>query len=301
MNASRLIVLSIALSPAILLGQKKEDILSIQRDVANMDDRVKQLQKTLDEKTAALTALLQQSIDASNKASAAVAAMQHNLDQKLAEQQTKLVAPVATLGSKVDEMSADFGAVRENVKELVRHMNDMDTKVKDISDAVRTLNNPVVAPPPAAGVPAAGGTAQQAPEGPPPGWSAELAYTTAYRDFQNKKDDLAFDEFAQYVKYAPKSENAPNAQYYIGMIYFRGEAYEDATKAFDSVLEQFPANSKTLDAQYMKACSLMKAKKKTQAATEFKAFIAKYPDSPRVKDAHVYLQELGMEQPRRRK
>ena len=82
---------------------------------------MKQLQKTLDEKTAALTALLQQSIEASNKTQAAtMAAMQHNLDQKLAEQQSKLVAPVATLGTKVDEMSGDFSAVRENVKDLVR-------------------------------------------------------------------------------------------------------------------------------------------------------------------------------------
>jgi TolA-binding protein len=299
MNASRLLLLSIGLLPAILLGQKKEDILSIQRDVANMDDRVKQLQKALDEKTAALTAMLQQSIDASNKAAAAMAAMQHSLDQKLAEQQSKLVAPLATLGSKVDEMSGDLSAVGANVKELVRHMNDMDAKVKDISDAVRSINNPAPAPP-AAVVPA-GGTAQQAQEGPPAGWSPELAYTTAYRDFSTKKDDQAIEELAQYVKYAPQSENAPNAQFYIGQIYFRGEDYENAAKAFDAVLEKYPPNAKTPDAQYMKACSLMKAKHKTQAGTEFKAFLAKYPDSPRAHDAHVYLQELGMETPRKRR
>jgi TolA-binding protein len=298
MNASRLLLLSIALLPAILLGQKKEDILSIQRDVANMDDRVKQLQKALDDKTAALTALLQQSIDASNKNTAAIAAMQHSLDQKLAEQQTKLVAPMATLGTKVDEMSGDFGAVRENVKELVRKMNELSTKVDDISSAVRTLNNPTPAPPQP--VVQGGGTAQQAPEGPPPGWSAELAYNAAYRDFQGKKDDLAIEELAQFLKYAPKSENAPNAQYYIGQIYYRGEDWENAAKAFDAVLEQFPANSKTSEAQYMKACALMKGKKNNAAGAEFKAFIAKYPDSPRAHDAHLHLQELGMEAKRRK-
>jgi TolA-binding protein len=298
MNASRLLVLTIAVSPGLLLGQKHDELVSIQRDVAQLEDQMKQLQKAVDDKTAALTALVQQSIDASNKAAAAMAAMQHNLDQKLAEQQTKLVAPVATLGTKVDEMSGDFSAVRENVKELVRKMNELSTKVDDISSAVRTLNNPPPGPP-KLDVPG-GGTAQQAPEGPPPGWSAELSYNTAYRDFQGKKDDVAIEELAQFLKYAPQSENAPNAQYYIGQIYYRGEDWENAAKAFDAVLEKFPANSKTSEAQYMKACALMKAKHKTAAGAEFKAFISKYPDSPRAKDAHIYLQELGMEAKRRK-
>jgi TolA-binding protein len=297
MNASRLLLLSMALSPAILLGQKKEDLASIQRDIADMDDHVKQLQKAFEVKIGELTALLQQSIDANNKTAAAMAALQHNLDQKLAEQQTKLVAPVATLGTKVDEMSGDFRSVRENVAELVRHMNALDAKVTDISSAVRTLNNPAPAPP-AAGVPP-GGTAQQAPDGPPPGWSAELAYNNAYRDFQNKKDDVAFKEFDQYLAYAPQSENAPNAQFYMGQIYYRGEDWPDAVKAFDAVLEKYPKNPKTAEAQYMKACALMNDKQKTAAGKEFKNFIANYPDSPRVKDAHAHLRDLGLETRRR--
>jgi TolA-binding protein len=301
MKASRLLLLSIALSPAILLGQKKEDILSIQRDVANMDEHVKQLQKTVDEKMAALLALVQQSIDLSNKTAAAMTAMQHNVDQKLAEQQTKLVAPVATLGTKVDEMSGDFRSVRENVATLVRHMNDLDTKIGDISIAIRTLQTPV-APPPA--VPLAGGTSQQVPESsPPPGMSAELSYSQANRDYSAKKDDLAIEEFANYLKYYPQSENAPNAQYYIGQIYYRGEDWENAAKAFDLVLEKYPKNPKTSESQYMKACALMNAKHKTAAGAEFKNFIASYPDSPRVKEAHAHLRQLGLESatpPRRR-
>jgi TolA-binding protein len=299
MYASRLVLLSMAVS-TVLLGQKKEDILSIQRDVANMDDRVKQLQKSFDDKIAALTALVQQSIDASNKTSAEMTAMQHSLDQKMADQQSKLVAPVATLGTKVDEMSGDFRAVRENVAELVRHMNDLDTKVADISSAVRQINNPVPAPPASAsGVPAAG-TATQVAEGPPAGWTAELAYSTAYRDFNNKKDEQAVDEFLQYIKYAPKSENAPNATYYLGMIYYRGQDWANAIKAFDAVLEQYPKNPRTSESQYMKACALMNDSQKTAAGQEFRSFIKNYPESTRAKDAHAHLRELGMETTRRK-
>ncbi len=302
MNASRLLLLTMALSPAILLGQKKEELVSIQRDVAQLEDQVKQLQKALDDKTAALTALLQQSIDASNKTMAAMAAMQRDLDQKLADQQTKLVAPVATLGTKVDEMSNDFRSVRENVAELVRHMNDLDAKVTDISSAVRSMQAPVAPPPPVVPVQAAGATtAQQAPDTPPAGMSAELSYTAALGDYNGKKDDLALDEFAQYLKYYPQSANAPNAQYYIGQIYYRGQDWENAAKAFDAVLEKFPKNSKTADAQYYKACALLNNKDRTAAAKEFKNFLANYPDSPKAADAHKHLQTLGMETPKRRK
>jgi TolA-binding protein len=291
MNASRLLLVSMALSPAILLGQKREDLVSIQRDVAQLEDQMKQLQKALDDKTAALTALLQQSIDASTKNAATLAAMQHGLDQKLAEQQTKLVAPVATLGTKVDEMSNDFRSVRENVAELVRHMNDLDTKVTDISSAVRTLQAPP--PPPPNTTP---GTASQVPDDTPPaGWSAELSYNNAYRDYMGRKDETALEEFRQYLKYAKQSENAPNAAYYMGQIYYRGEDWDNAVKAFDAVLEQFPANSKTADAQYFKACALLKNNQRTDAGKEFKAFIAKYPDHPKVKEAHQHLRELGLE------
>jgi len=295
MNASRLLLLSMALSPALLLGQKKEELVSIQRDVAQLEDQVKQLQKSLDDKTAALTALLQQSIDASNKAAAAVAAMQHGVDQKLADQQTKLVAPLATMGAKLDEMSGDFRSVQTNVAELIRHMNDLDTKVTEANIAIRTLQTPAP-PPPQPGTQT--GTAQQAPDT-CSGSSAELSYTAALGDYNGKKDDLALQEFEQYVKCFPASANAPNAQYYIGQTYYRNENWADAAQAFDAVVEKFPKNPRTADAAYYKACALMKTKDtKTAAGKEFKNFIANYPDNPKVKEAHQHLRELGLEGPR---
>lgn len=306
MNASRLLLFSIIVSPAMLLGQKKEDILSIQRDVANLDDHVNQLKKSFEDKMTALTTLMQQYSDAQAKNAAALAALQRNIDEKLVDQQTKLVMPVATLGTKVDEMSTDFSSVRENVKELIRRMNDLDGKVSDISNAVRTLSAATTTlppPPPADGsatAPAAGGTspvttAQQSPDAPPPGMSAELSYNSAFTDYQGKKDDLALDEFAKYLRYYHDSANAPNAQYFIGQIYYRGADYEDAAKAFDAVLEQFPKNSKTQESQYMKAVSLMKANHRNAAGEEFTSFIKNYPNTPRAKDARAHLIELGLE------
>src|SRR5260370_719438 len=79
----------------------------------------------------------QHTLEVCNKTSGAMAAMEHNVDQKMTDQGTKLVAPVATLGAKVDEMSGDIRSVQAAVAGLVRQMNDMDAKITDISSAVR--------------------------------------------------------------------------------------------------------------------------------------------------------------------
>ena len=48
------------------------------------------------------------------------------------------------------------------------------------------------------------------------------------------------DEFINFIAHFPTSENAPKAQYYMGVIFGRGEQYEDSVKAYDAVLERYP-------------------------------------------------------------
>jgi TolA-binding protein len=287
MTYSRLASCAILLiSPAFLFAQKREDILSIQRDVAQLQDQVKQLQAAQDQKLAAIQALVQQAVDESAKLSAALSAMQKNVGDRLADQQTKVVAPVATLGTKVDEMSDDLRSVRENVAALSTRMGSLDTKLTDISSAVRTLSTPaVVPPPPAAG--AQGGTPA------PAGVTAENLWTNAYRDYSSAKDELAMNEFTDYLKYFGQTENAPSAQYYIGELYMRAKQYDDAAQAFDAVLERYPENPKTPDALYMKGVALMNTSKRSDAATEFREFLDRYPAHNLAAKAQAHLRTLG--------
>ncbi len=288
MKVSRLLYFGMIFGPVLLMGQRREDIQSMQRDVAQLQEQVKQLQRSQDEKMAALQALLQQAVDASTRVTSQMTAMQHEVGAQLNEQQGKLVAPVATLGTKVDQMADDFRSVSTTVAELLRRMGALDTKLTDISSAVRTLSAPPVAPPPPTGAQGS------IPSGPPPGMSAETSYQTAYRDYNGGKYDLALQEFGEYVKYFPDSANAPSAQYYIGWIYFNGQQYEDAVKAFSAVLD-YPENPKTPEALYYKAASLMRAKHPTEAAAAFNQFLRKYPGNEHVAQAHSNLKALGMD------
>jgi TolA-binding protein len=291
-NATRLLVLVIAAGPVSLPAQNKNDFASMQRDIADLEDKVRQLQKSQDEKNAALTALVQQAVDASSRVSASMAALQKNLADSLNaslsasmnDQQNKIVAPMAILKSRLDDMSAEIGTMQQNLGDLSTKFNRIDDRLKDIFTAVSTP--PVAAPPPV--VPAAPPTAN----GPPPGVTAVGLQTDADRDFSSAKYTLALEEFANYIKYFHDYAYAPVAQYHIGEIYLRNEQWDDAVIAFDKVVEQFPVNEKTPDAAYFKAFSLQKGDRKAEAKEEYKSFIAKYPASEHFLNAKRNLNVL---------
>src|ERR1700726_2644546 len=142
------VVLGLALSSTLAMAQKRDDILSIQRDVAQLQDQVKQLQAGQDQKIAALESLIKQALQESGKVSSAAAALQRTLGDRLNEQQARVEAPIAALGTKVDQSGDDLRAARENLPDLTRGMANLDNKLADISSAVRTLSTPAAAPPP---------------------------------------------------------------------------------------------------------------------------------------------------------
>lgn len=291
-NLTRLLVLALAASPLSVPAQKKDDLASIQRDVAQLEENVKQLQKSQDEKNAALTALVQQAVEASNRVSAGMLTLQKNLTDSLNaslsasmnDQQTKIAAPVAVLKTKLDEMSQDLSAVQQTVTDLSLKFGKVDDRLKDILTAVTT---PPVAPP-AAVVPAAAPAAN----GAPPGVSALSLQQDAERDFSSGKYTLALDEFANFIQYFHDYAYAPVAQYHIGEIYKGNEQWDDAAKAFDKVVEQFPKNEKTIDAAYWKAYSLQKGGHHADAREEYKSFLSTYPTSDHAAQARKNLSSL---------
>jgi TolA-binding protein len=295
----RLLIVGLVLGtfgPAWLMGQKKEDIVAIQRDLANLEDQVKQLQRAQDEKMAALQQMLQQSVDASGHVNTGLAAVQKEIDAKLGDQQTKLVAPLATLGAKIDQMADDLRSTSVNIADLVRKVDKLNARLDDVSNAMRSMQAPPQAPPPAGatGVPGVpGGTA---PQSQVPAVSSEVAWQNAFRDYSTGKQELAMQEFNDIVKNYPGTDTAASAQYYIGYLYFNAQQYEDAVKAFD-VLLTFNENSKTQDALYYKGVALLKAGHNTLAADTLKEFLRRYPTNEHGDQAKKDLRLLGVHPP----
>lgn len=298
MNIFRILILVAAASPLVLAANK--EMIEVQRDLATLQDQV----RTLNDKITTLTTLLQQALDNTKQSNTSIAVMQSSFQDSLRRQQEGVQAPVAAVGTKIDQMSEDFKSVRESVLDMNSRLGKLDAKVTDLQQAINILKNPP--PPPATAVTPLGGNpafgsssppvtgSTIVPTAPPAGMQAEGTYTNAYRDYVGGNYDLAMQEFGDYLKYFGTTQFAPNAQYYVGDIYFRKKDYDNAVAAFDAVLEHFQDNSKTADAHLMKGRSLLALGKRDAAAREFKEVTSRYPSSDAAPKAKALLRELGL-------
>jgi len=282
------VALGLVLNSTPAMAQKRDDILSIQRDVAQLQDQVKQLQAAQDQKIATLESLIKQALEESSKVSSAAAALQRTLTERLNEQQARVEAPIAALGTKVDQSGEDLRAARENLADLTRRMANLDNKLADISSAVRTLSTPAAAPPPPGATDSPGPAASAAP----PGVTADGLWKKAVRDYTGAKDKQALSEFADFTKYFPQDTNAAEAQYYMGLIYDHGEQYDDAAQVFEAVVERYPDSPKAADAMYMKAVEYQKAKSDKKAIAAYRAFLKEYPNHANAAKARARLRIL---------
>ncbi len=289
MKLSRLLVSGFLLTGLLHAQSEKVMIQELQRDVAQLSDKVRQFKDAQDQKNADLEALLKQSLDSNAKLVASFGALQQSLTVAIAEEQGKLVQPVNLVGNKVDQMSQSFGPLQTSVDELTRRLAKYDEKLTEILNNVKTLSAPPTPPPPAS---APDGTAST-PGISTAGASADIAFQAAERDLFGGRNDLAMNEFVSFIAQFPTSPNAPKAQYDMGVIFDRGEQYDDAVKAYDAVLERYPENPTTRDALYGKALALMKLDRKVEAKKEFTSFLDRYSTDDKAAQAKQYLKDLS--------
>ena len=291
MRFTRPAILALALAPAALFGANKE-MVQLQRDVALLQDDVRTLQRSLDEKMAALRTLVEQTYSATGKAGTSIAVLESGIRDRMAEQQKTLAGPVVNMGAKIDTMSTEFQTLRESISDLGERMNKMQLQMVDLMNTVKVLSAPP-APPPAVGSP----SASSGPATPPPGMTAQGLYDSARKDLSGGNLDLAVQGFQEYLRFYGNTELAPNAQFYIGQIHYDKNEFSPALQAFDTVLERYPENNKTADATYMKGMALLKSGQRNEAAREFLNVVQKYPTAEVAAKARTQRKALGLTTP----
>ena len=258
-------------SPVVAFGADKS-IMDLQRDVATLQEMVKQLQTSQNEKLATLLESVRQAVGNSSDASKTGAVLQSSLQQSLQSMQEKVVAPVAGLNTRMDQVSNDVSKLANAVGDLTAMLAKMQTQLTDLNNAVKVLQAP--APPP----PAAGGSAALSAV---PPISATDLYNNADRDRNGGHLDLAVQEFSDFLKYYGNTAQAPSAQFYIGFIHYAQKDYETAAQDFDNVVEKYPDDvTRVPEAMYYKGMSLQRVTgHKTDASQEYKDLIKQFPET----------------------
>jgi TolA-binding protein len=306
-SLSILILLAALGAPQSAPAAASKEVQELQRDVALLQQMVKELQAAQDKKFADLLSTTQQAVESANKANEAIAGIQTTLQQSLRTQEEKVVTPVVGLSTRMDNLTTELRATEQNLTDLSSQLTKILATLDDMKQAIKVIQAPPAPPPandtgnpPQTGAPsttAPGGQMPAPDPGPPPASSMDM-YNNARHDYEAGNYDFALTEFADYLKYFDKTPLASNAQYYIGMIHYGKNDFETATRDFDKVLEHYPSNAnKNPDSQYYKGLSLLRSHKPTEASAEFKELIVHHPHTDLATLACKQLETLGMHCP----
>jgi len=274
-----------ALAAALLLlppparGVAKE-IVQLQRDVALLQQQVRDLQTSVDKNNAVLKTLVEQSLDAVNRMETTVGDLEKSVREAQGTTNTRvdaLATQVQSLRDAVDEMSARLGRMAQQLSETQSVLQSVDARLA----------------PPAPATPETGTTPAGTAPAPQPPPSAKALYDNALRDFTSGKYDLAWQQFSDYLKYYARSELAGNAQFYLGEIRYRQGDFRGAIDEYDKVMASYPASFKVAAAQFKKGYALLELNDRDAAVQVLKALIDKYPRTEEARLARERLQRLG--------
>jgi tol-pal system protein YbgF len=138
--------------------------------------------------------------------------------------------------------------------------------------------------------------AQQQQQAPAP----DVLYNNALRDYNGGNNDLASQEFTDYIKFYPDTDLAGNAYFYLAEIQYKAGAFQKAIVNYDLVLQNFPSGNKAAGAQLKKGMALIEMGKTDEGVQELKRVIQRYPRTNEATQARDRLRKLSPAAPKSR-
>jgi tol-pal system protein YbgF len=269
-----LLLCAVCFSHNAAAADTKSQLIQIQTQLQIMQDNMARMQQSFDERMGIMKDLLTQQIDNVNKMGSTV----QNLQKTLGQQTTDA-------GSKVDQISGQVQALHDAVDELKARLAKVSKQLDDIQTAQQNIASPPIGQTAGGGSPAAGSQ----PQAPP----ADQLYNDGLRDYNSNKNDLASQEFTQYLQAYGNTDLAGNAQFYLGEIAYRQGNFAGAVQAYNKVLDQYPGGNKTAAAQLKKGYALLELGQRDAGVQELRSLISRYPKSPEALQARDRLTKLG--------
>jgi tol-pal system protein YbgF len=263
--APALVALSLTL---FSFGGTKEEIIRLQSDVLQLQDQIRLLQKSIDEKNGIIVSLLEQLNDQSGEGKLALQDVQQAVTAGRAQAEN-MERSIASLSDEFQLLSTKLDDTNNRIAGLSRKMEESQMQVQSL----RSVPGPNQA----------GGDVEP-----------DRVYSASYNDYLMGNYALAVDGFQDFLANYPDSEYADNAAYYLGDAYMQQGRLELAVQAFDQVINLYPKGDKTPVAYYKKALALEQMQQVEQAVDVLKKLMKLYPKSQEATLAEQELQKLGM-------
>lgn len=264
----------LALSAATLVAPVptwavSKEMVQLQTQVQALQDQMTHMQQSFDERMGVMKNLMDQNTDSMNKVTAAITALQGSLEKLQTEN-----------GAKVEQLSGQIQALNDSLDELKARVAKVGKQLEDMQAAQQSV--------------AAGQAAQQAQQqalaqAPPP----DVLYNNALRDYNAAKNDLAKQEFSDYVRFYPNTDLAGNSYFYLAEIAYKQGNFQEAVTNYDQVVQNFPTGNKAASSELKKGLSLIELGKKDDGIAQLRHVIQRYPRSNEALQARDRLRKLG--------
>jgi TolA-binding protein len=238
------------------------------------------------------------------------------LNQALAES----MKAIAALGGRLDEsnnatrkMFADQKLLIDNVAEGVRviregtgdtnvRIGELREELEAMRTTVQALQQIALAPPPVPVDPAApvDPNAPAPAPAPPPvalpptaGLSPARLYETARADYFAGQWNSAISGFEAFLRAFPRSEQADDAQAYIGETYYAQNQWAQAISAYTQVIDAYPGTNSVPLAYYKRGLAQQQLGEIDAARASWEAAAKLFPDSDAGRLAKQSLDRLA--------
>lgn len=286
------VVSATLLAPFAASAAPSKEMQDLQRDVAMLSDQVTQLQKSDAAALASLQSTVQQLLDSQAKTNTNVSSLNTTLMQTLRNELKNMsdqMSTVSGLSVKIGNISqdvADLGGTVRNIQDTLSKQNQV---LSDLANQIKLMQAPAPAPPSPDG--STPGPMAAAPPQPSP----ETLFNNAKADLDANRFEIARTGFQKFLDLYPNNPNAAAAQYNIGNSYYQQSNLDDAVKAYDAAIEQYPADEATTPNAYlMKGMALKKQRKNSAAIKSFEAAIKAAPRSDAAESATQQLHSMGV-------
>jgi tol-pal system protein YbgF len=261
-----LLAFSLSLTPA--WGVSKE-MIQLQTQVQALQDQMTQMQQSFNERMGVMKSLMDQNTDSMNKVATAITSLQGNLEKLQGDN-----------GTKTDQLSGQIQALNDSLDELKARLAKVSKQLEDVQAGQQNV--------------AASQAAQQAQQqalaqAPPP----DVLYNNALRDYNAAKNDLAKQEFSDYIKFYSSTDLAGNSYFYLAELAYRAGDFQEAIKNYDQVVQNFPTGNKAASAELKKGLALIELGRNDDGVAQLKHVIQRYPRSNEALQARDRLRKLG--------
>src|SRR5689334_1060583 len=136
------VVVCVLLAFPVAAPAASKEIQELQRDIALLQQQLKDLQSSQDKNFAAVTEVSRQAVEAATRANTSVAVVTANMEKTLEALRTSTSAPLAAITARLNDTTAEVRELHQAVADQAATLTRMQQTINDIKDLVKAAQQP---------------------------------------------------------------------------------------------------------------------------------------------------------------